>query len=229
MKAAKTIVRRASGAGPLADVIHARLAPLGVLIDDINWDSFRREDGRWSIVVRYPTKEGERSAIWLFDVRNSALVPGDDEARWLVGEAGSKAAHAASGDPNTTPTITHLVSVPTFQEPKKNETSQSQSHDQPTDPVLGLKLARISEVVENVQQSEDSDELFDEDFNQDVTDDENFDGEQPSDNEEPSEDSGIKPGSAFDRLTSPDKSSAKRPRVPSWDEILFGAPPSDEV
>ena len=34
--------------------------------------------------------------------------------------------------------------------------------------------------------------------------------------------------SAFERLTKPDTSDSKRPRVPSWDEILFGAPPSED-
>jgi hypothetical protein len=234
IKAAKTIVRRASGAGPLADVIHARLAPLGVLIDDIAWDSFRREDGRWSVVVRYPTKEGQRTAIWLFDVRNSALVPGDDEARWLVGEAGSKAAHAASADPNSTPTITHLVSVPTFQDPAGSNPSRSETRDHPTDPVLGLKLARLTESDTQDEPIEDSDQLFDEDMNQDLNPDTDQDENLIDDpslgvDEDQAEEDEIKPGSAFDRLTKPDKSSSKRPRVPSWDEILFGAPPTDDV
>jgi hypothetical protein len=212
-KAAKTIVRRASGAGPLADVIHARLAPLGVALEDIDWDAFRREDGRWSVIVRYPTKEGLRRAVWLFDVRNSALVPGDDEARWLIGESGAKAAASSSADPNTTPTVTHLMAVPNLREPA--------AHEQPTDPLLNLKLAPVSVEAEEIA---DEIEVFDQsadvedDFNQDA------DGEISA----ASEDDEIRKESAFDRLTKPDTSDAKRPRVPSWDEILFGAPPSDE-
>lgn len=212
-KAAKTIVRRASGAGPLADVIHARLAPLGVAIDDIDWDAFRREDGRWSVIVHYPTKEGLRRAVWLFDVRNSALVPGDDEARWLIGESGAKAAATSSADPNTTPTVTHLMAVPNLREPA--------AHEQPTDPLLNLKLAPQDLEVEKVADEEDFDQsvvVHDEDFNQDEV--SEIDAEVES-AEVPQE-------SAFERLTKPDTSDSKRPRVPSWDEILFGAPPSED-
>ncbi|MEY2634723.1 MAG: hypothetical protein RIS75_663 [Actinomycetota bacterium] len=211
-KAAKTIVRRASGAGPLADVIHARLAPLGVATEDIEWDAFRREDGRWSVVVRYPSKDGVRSAIWLFDVRNSALVPGDDEARWLIGEAASKVAAVSPADPNTTPTVTHLMAVPSLKEP---------AHEQPTDPLLNLKLSPAQETQEAPEDFDQSLDVAEEDLNQD------FEAEQDVSVEAEETETEAKE-SAFDRLTAPDTSDVKRPRVPSWDEILFGAPPSDD-
>jgi hypothetical protein len=113
-KAARTIVRRASGAGPLSDVIVARLAPHGVAPSDIAWDSYKREDGRWTVRVSYPSKEGERVGTWLFDVRNSALVPADDEARWLVGEAPARNAVTQTADANVSPTVPHLMAVPTL-------------------------------------------------------------------------------------------------------------------
>lgn len=110
LKAARTIVRRASGAGPLIDIISARLNPMGVDPTELKWDSFKREDGRWTVTLDYPSKDGQRTATWLFDVRNVALVPADDEARWLVGE--NRVPSAAPADPNVQLTVPHLAVVP---------------------------------------------------------------------------------------------------------------------
>ena len=125
LRAGRTIIRRASGSGALSDVIEARLDPHGVVPADIEWDSFRREDGRWTVIVKYPSKEGEREAHWLFDVRNSALVPADDEARWLVGEvpAGRQTNPQAE---TVAMTVPHLVALPTQKEAHLPEIRESQ-------------------------------------------------------------------------------------------------------
>lgn len=126
LRAGRTIIRRSSGAGPLSDVIEARLEPHGVLSADIEWDSFRREDGRWTVIIRYPSKEGEREAHWLFDVRNSALVPADDEARWLVGEVPAGRATVSASAETVAMTVPHLVALPTPKEPHLPEIRESQ-------------------------------------------------------------------------------------------------------
>ncbi len=125
LRAGRTIIRRASGAGPLSDVIEARLDPHGVTPADVEWDSFRREDGRWTVIVKYPSKEGEREAHWLFDVRNSALVPADDEARWLVGEVPAGRQTSAQAE-TVAMTVPHLVALPTPKEPHLPEIRESQ-------------------------------------------------------------------------------------------------------
>jgi hypothetical protein len=114
LRASKTIIRRASGAGPLADVIEARLAAHGVDFDVVEWDSFRREDGRWTVIVSYPSSDGVRTGHWLFDVRNSALVPADEEARWLIGEAPPTRA----GDTPVAYQETTIVQMPVVDRPQ---------------------------------------------------------------------------------------------------------------
>lgn len=107
-KASSSVVRRANGSGRLREVVSARLEPMGVNPADLNWDSYRREDGRWTILLSYPTVEGARVATWLYDAKNAALVPADDEARWLVGDPLPKSAPVTT---STEPT----VSVPRLQ------------------------------------------------------------------------------------------------------------------
>ena len=103
--------------------------------------------------------------------------------------------------------MTHLMAVPSLKEP---------AHEQPTDPLLNLKLSQTQETSEDFDQSID---VADEDLNQDyeVAEEASVDTDKTETKD-----------SAFDRLTAPDTADVKRPRVPSWDEILFGAPPSDE-
>lgn len=174
LRAGRTIIRRASGAGPLSDVIEARLDPHGVVPADIEWDSFRREDGRWTVIVKYPSKEGEREAHWLFDVRNSALVPADDEARWLVGEvpAGRQTDPQAE---TVAMTVPHLVALPTPKEPHLPEIRESQvikrevplqsvpTQSAPPTPAPAAPPATVTQVV-NIDRAEISADVETEDI-----------------------------------------------------------------
>jgi hypothetical protein len=206
-KASGTIIRKASGTGPLIDVVIAKLSALNIDEEKLEWDAFRREDGRWTISLTYPNKENSRRATWLYDARNSALVPSDEEARWLIGESAPK------GPTATQPTefikvdqTPRLKVVPTepeqAQDAEEDEVTQEpdvqlqSSTEHPTNPHLGNDLA-------------------------------------------PAEESDIKglvnkaPVKAettlFDKLTSEDEEeeSTPRPKLPSWDEILFGTRKKD--
>lgn len=194
-KAGRTIVRRASGAGPLREVVIARLLPHGVQDMDIEWDAFRREDGRWTVTVRYPSKDGIRVAHWLFDVRNSALVPADEEARWLTGEAPTKGTSSTTSDANYVPTTPHLSVVPSVTSEEIQPTAQtSVEEDAPA------KVEESAEVEVVTPKVEPAARVID------------------------------KPAvSLFDQLTEEEEvEEEKRPRLPSWDEILFGAPKKSE-
>jgi hypothetical protein len=207
-KASNTIIRKASGTGPLIDVVLARLSPLSVDADMLNWDAIRREDGRWNISLEYPSKDGVRKATWLYDARNSALVPSDEEARWLMGESTTKS-------PAPTPTQpTEFIRVE--QTPRLKVV--------PTQPEV--EVEEIVEVIEIVE--EPTDEI----------------AENPTDphlgktlsSENNSEDIGLlnkptpKPGATlFDTLTEDEDETdgVQRPKLPSWDEILFGSRKKD--
>jgi hypothetical protein len=52
----------------------------------VHWDSWRREDGRWTLVADYRVGKEPKHAMFIFDVQGRYVVAEDDDARWLVGE-----------------------------------------------------------------------------------------------------------------------------------------------
>ena len=95
-RAQRASVRRKSSEGPariLGDAIVERLRGRNVDPESVEWDAWRREDGRWTLVADYRSGESPRHAEFVFDAPGRYVVPEDDEARWLVGE------QSASRDP----------------------------------------------------------------------------------------------------------------------------------
>lgn len=197
-KASRTVIRRANGSGPLLEVVNSRLEPLGVDPLTLSWDSYRREDGRWTVILSYPTAEGPRVAMWLFDVRNSALVPADDEARWLIGEPLPRGQQSHPEHP--TLVVPHLTVV------KEQAKAAAEPALEPAP-----NAPEPAGLFDELSASEESD----------------YSGELeagPTSVEgdlEPTGDEADVDGE-FERLTRPEPQEKKRSRLPSWDEILFG-------
>src|SRR4051812_26997462 len=88
-RAQRASVRRAGGEGPsrvLADAVAERLSARNVDPGTVEWDAWRRDDGRWTLVADYRSGESARHAEFIFDAPGRYVVAEDDEARWLVGE-----------------------------------------------------------------------------------------------------------------------------------------------
>jgi hypothetical protein len=91
-QALKASVRRRAGDGPighLGQAVEQRLATRDVDAQDVEWDSWRREDGRWTLVAAYPSGSGvsgTTQARFVYDVAGRYVMADDEEARWLVGE-----------------------------------------------------------------------------------------------------------------------------------------------
>jgi hypothetical protein len=81
-------VRRKSGDRPqlLADAVAERLHARNVDPETVEWDAWRRDDGRWTLVADYRSGESPRHAEFVFDAPGRYVVAEDDEARWLLGE-----------------------------------------------------------------------------------------------------------------------------------------------
>lgn len=71
---------------PLRELVLQRFAPRGIAITSITWNTWRREDGTWELVLSYPASDGEREARWIFDSNKRTLLSQDDGARWICGE-----------------------------------------------------------------------------------------------------------------------------------------------
>jgi len=87
-QARKTSVRqlRSSG-GPgqlLGDLVDDSVASGGLVPESAAWDSWRREDGKWTVVVS--TDIVAAPATFLFDVKGRYVLPADDAALELIGD-----------------------------------------------------------------------------------------------------------------------------------------------
>src|SRR3954451_19261530 len=88
-RAQRASVRRRSSDGParpLAEAVAERLRGRNVDPESVEWDAWRREDGRWTLVADYRSGESPRHAEFVFDAPGRYVVPEAEEARWLVGE-----------------------------------------------------------------------------------------------------------------------------------------------
>ncbi|MFM9135836.1 MAG: septation protein SepH [bacterium] len=67
--------RGAEGATLDATVLDAALAA-GASVDDITWDAWRGDDGRWTVLASYPGPDGSvEESRWSFDPRTRSLHP----------------------------------------------------------------------------------------------------------------------------------------------------------
>ncbi|MDI2128700.1 septation protein SepH [Yinghuangia seranimata] len=87
-RARKTPIRRqGESAGPLlGEIVTERLHLRGAESDSVQWDSWRRDDGSWEILLLYRAEGEMHSASWSFDPPRRLVTTNDDEARSLVGE-----------------------------------------------------------------------------------------------------------------------------------------------
>ncbi len=89
-RARKTPVRRPgenTGNGPqLGEAVNERLLLRGAEKDTVQWDSWRRDDGTWEVLLVYRVAGEPHSASWTYDPPRRLVQAVDDEARSLIGE-----------------------------------------------------------------------------------------------------------------------------------------------
>jgi hypothetical protein len=91
-RAQRSSVRRSEGSAPhgartLGEAVAAHLRALNVDPDSVEWDAWRREDGRWSMTGGYTSSERTGTAELTFDAPGNYVTLDNADARWLVGEA----------------------------------------------------------------------------------------------------------------------------------------------
>ena len=176
------------------------------------WDSWRREDGRWTVVV---TPSGEaHPATFLFDVKSRYVVPADEFAHDLVGDiALPESADMAIADavraperpaeqpPVDEPVAEEIVAQPVVEIPEPIAPVEEQT----ITGVSSLKEARDRRALEQLA----------------LTDAEPDEEPPVAEAEHDFEDS-LEENVAVPDTMGPRKKRHERRRVPSWDEIMFG-------
>jgi hypothetical protein len=93
-RARKTPVRRpGENAGPqLGEAVQERLTIRGADKETVQWDSWRRDDGTWEVLLVYLVAGEPHSASWTYDPPRRLVQAVDEEARSLIGESDDLAA-----------------------------------------------------------------------------------------------------------------------------------------
>lgn len=218
-QARKTAIRRkhVGGAGvPLGILVSENIAAGGGVPEEAAWDSWRREDGRWTVHV---TPHGKaHPATFLFDVKSRYVLPADEFAHELVGDialpdstdmAIADAVRAPERDvaapAESTPDVETLIdsvvdSVVEIPEPI------AAIEEEVLSGVSSLKEARDRRALEQLALG-------------DLEQDESVPAvEAEADDFEDSLEDNV----AVPDTMGPRKKRHERRRVPSWDEIMFG-------
>ena len=95
-QALATQIKREPHAPYLETAVSAKLAPRGVDMATVEWNTHRKPDGNWQVTLYYPLRDGYSDdqsntpigeATWLFNLGRRSLLADDDGARWIGGEA----------------------------------------------------------------------------------------------------------------------------------------------
>lgn len=91
-RAQRSSVRRSEGSAPhgartLGDAVASHLRARNVDPETVEWDAWRREDGRWSLTAAYASPDRSGTAQLTFDAPGNYVTLDNEDARWLVGES----------------------------------------------------------------------------------------------------------------------------------------------
>jgi hypothetical protein len=223
----------------LADVIAERLRGRGVDPRLVDWDAWRRDDGRWAVQASYHSGEHERTALFVFDAVGRYSLPDDDEARWLTGEPqttikGPQPREGGRGGDRRLAAVPDGDDLLTISPTDDQGVDQGVQGDSATDDLTAVARA----VHESDEDSAAADAEPGEDSD---TDDTGTDTDEVGQGSEPASTSFL--DQAFGRRAKPPAAGAaestgvaaatteptpvrkrrqKRASVPSWDEIMFG-------
>ncbi len=194
------------------------LALGGVDTDVVEWDAWRREDGRWSLLASWEPADnatppvGAAAALWVYDPAGRTIVSDDSASSWLLGERPESVEHEP-----LEPGRPHLVGLPAHDEDV--DTWDDDSHDPDAAFTAIVERHSGAEVVDLADrppvEPDDSaplDDLYD-----------TLPGLARPEASKPSRRERRKaarptPAPAGDAA----KGNKARASVPSWDEILFG-------
>ncbi|CAB4648017.1 unannotated protein [freshwater metagenome] len=90
-QALATQIKREPHAPYLETAVSAKLAPRGVDMATVEWNTHRKPDGNWEVTLYYPLRDGSAEdakgeAVWVFNLGRRSLLADDDGARWIGGE-----------------------------------------------------------------------------------------------------------------------------------------------
>ncbi|MFB9311883.1 septation protein SepH [Nocardioides plantarum] len=226
-RAQRSNVRRSAGESPqggrtLGEAVESHLRSLNLDPDGVEWDAWKREDGRWALTAGYALPVRTGTAHLTFDVPGNYVVLDDADARWLVGEI--VASPAPARDDLSSVRERRLTSIPQDELPLGDDAIELVA-DAPADLTVGLTPDVTTEESydDPVEAFLDASPASDDPALRDEAADAAAEEPDPVLTTEPAPEPS-EPDEPAGRRTVQKKKG--RASVPSWDEIMFG--PSDQ-
>lgn len=210
------------GGRTLRDAVAHQLRSENVDPQSVEWDAFRREDGRWTLTGLFETSGRSGAGTFTFDMRGNYVTLEDEDARWLVGDAPQTATAAATPEVGASQRRLSAVrsdspalgddAIELVKPPRPEEDSTPDFIRN-----LAADSRRSSERTPEASQPTQPESRPD----------------QPLATPEPtSPDAHTAPPAPIEPSTQPEEPASESPRrtskkrgrasVPSWDEIMFG-------
>lgn len=202
-------IRRSGGGATLLESAHAALAASGSGTgrDELHWDAWRREDGKWIVSATY--HDGASTAQWSYDHGGRNIHPLDDQARMLMG---ARPVAVPDADVDIAEALDLIADIPAAHEKTAEARPRlmavPDAQDEPAEVVEPGEAPDLLEPLEEPAAPTHANET--------VT------IEQPATAEAPEAPARKAPA------RKPKATRKGRASVPSWDEILFGATKSDD-
>ncbi len=214
-----------TGARTLGEAVGAHLRGLNVDPAQVQWDSWRREDGRWTLTGVYNTPQRRGTATFAFDLRGNFVTSEDADARWLVGDEAARSAAAAKveRDDLKHARARRLSAVPADELPL-GEDAIELAADAPAED-FGTSAAETTiDLTEAGLSTEQTETSAPEDHDQHT----HPQSDGPEASEDPAGDVSaeetVDPAADEPPARRPARKGRGRASVPSWDEIMFGGP-----
>jgi hypothetical protein len=218
-RAQRSSVRRKSGesgARTLGEAVAAQLRGANVDPTTVEWDAWRREDGRWTLTGTYAAGKRKGTATFSYDTRGNFVTLDDDDARWLVGEAVGRPESAAAAAA-----------------PARNDLERARLRRRGGPPAEELPLGEdaIELVADTPSGAETTMDQSDaalgaeqpvEAYLDDVREDDAPEPGAPAAEETEAPAAAESPADSEPPARRPARKARGRASVPSWDEIMFG-------
>jgi hypothetical protein len=244
-RAQRSSVRRRSGesgARTLGEAVAAHLREANVDPDSVEWDAWRREDGRWTLTGQFRAPGRSGTAGFTYDMRGNFVTMDDDDARWLVGEAPTQRTAERGARPSESQSGSRgrrLTAVPADELPLGEDAISLVSDDADEAPVAVPDPAAPTgdEVVDAGATTAEqpavdaplAEPLVEPEARQDdaAHPDDERDGDRDDEATSAQADESAPQAEPEPPARKPARKSRGRASVPSWDEIMFGGGSSE--
>ena len=221
-RAQRASVRRRGGdvgARTLGDALESLLRPMNVAPDSVEWDAWRREDGRWHLTGDFTADGRPGQAVFAFELPGNFVIAENDEARWLIGEDPMRPGDAPAAAAKTP--RRRLSAVPAEDELPLGDDAIERVRE---DDVSEAVTTEVPVVRTPVADAESAPTVAEAPSSRDVGFlDSVFARAQP---DSPAESAAAEEPTDADTHDDPPRRQVRKSRgrasVPSWDEIMFG-------